>query len=577
MPERRFLRKFRNGLRLGLDRLYRTRHPGGFGRFALRGLSPLLAGLNPNDRWSLPIYAAAWSRAAELPPAGPAVPAKRILLFSAYNGQISADLAMATLLAWRGHRVTIGYLPKLRSPVKDPLRDHPSAAAYVAGALAPVERASGGRIRCVDLSVGVNPLLPPPDPEFVRSQAKADVVMRLLRETIDENDRDVRIALDYYLEVGRAGQQAACQHLDRCRGDYDICLVPNGTTFEGAQMVRAAKLSGLPVTTYEKFAFRNVRVMNHGDDFRAFLDLDLAWNNRDRLKLAQEPFYSRAVARARSLLDERRRSTTSSWAWSLQQAPDQTTAEALADIGLQPGEPFALVCTNVPYDAGYDKLTRFFPSMHEWLVQTVRTLLERTDLRVVVRAHPGEAAHYGGKERSEINLERAGLLGHQRLLVITGEQKTNTYGLMESCRFGAVFSSTTGLEMAMLGKAVAIGADVYYRARGFTSDAESGSEYADLLVELARSAPALSEAQRADAALFHFILHFVMQWPFPYDKPSAIAAWPPDRLLRDPAMARYISTLDALVLSDAEWAEAAPSFLSATGANHVSRALDGGR
>jgi hypothetical protein len=73
------------------------------------------------------------------------------------------------------------------------------------------------------------------------------------------------------------------------------------------------------------------------------------------------------------------------------------------------GRHMFLVCTNVPYDAGYDKLCRIFPSMREWLVHTVRLLMEKTDLPIVVRAHPGEAAHYGGKERSEDNLAAAGL------------------------------------------------------------------------------------------------------------------------------------------------------------------------
>ncbi len=81
--------------------------------------------------------------------------------------------------------------------------------------------------------------------------------------------------------------------------------------------------------------------------------------------------------------------------------------------------------------------------MRDWLIETVRHLLEHTDLPIVVRVHPGEMLHYSGRERSVDNLKVSGLLGHPRLRVIGPEGKINTYPLMQNCRVGVVFSSTT--------------------------------------------------------------------------------------------------------------------------------------
>lgn len=532
---------------------------------ALRGV---IGHLVPNDKWSLGAHLPLWLRALAIPSPYAAPPSKRIFMFCAYRGQFTLDFMVAILLAWRGHQITFGYLPKLQSPVKEPLVDHASAKPYLAVVLAQVANWSGGRIRCVDLSEE-DASGTPPDEAFIRSQVQSDVVMCVKRETLDMNDAETRQRWDYYTVQARKAQCQAFAHFSRTVGSYDLALIANGTTFESAQFCRMAKRLGIPVNTFEKFAFRHIRVMNHGDDFRAFNDLDTAWDQRERLGYHREPFYSFATARALRLLNERRMASKKTWAWVLQTSPNQTADQALSAIGLAPGTPFVLVCTNVPYDAGYDGLLGLFSSMAEWLRETVRHLLDTTELHIVVRAHPGEAAHYGGKERSEDTL--ADYLNHPRLTMIPGERSVNTYGLMERCKYGVVFSSTTGIEMVMMGKQVVVGATVYYSRKGFTIDSETRTDYFGHLTQLAIQPSELrsSEHEQKQAALFHFLLHFIMQWPFPYDKPSCVQAQPPQRLFKAPVMRRYLPFLDALVLSNDEWRKQCIRFIAADGSNHI--------
>lgn len=567
-PAQILLRKIRLRVESYPGRYYDKRHPGSLGRWLVALTQPLVARLTPNDKWSLGAHLPYWLQALDIPPLQPLPPSKRIFMFCAYRIQFTQDFMIAILLAWRGHKITFGYLPKLQSPIKKPLQDHPSAKPYLASVLGQVEKWSCGRIRCIDLSdepASDHAL----DEAFIASQVKSDVVMCLLRETLDMEDPETLKAWAYYEGQARQAQKIAWSHLSRRRAQYDLCVIANGTTFEGAQFCRVSRALGIPVNTFEKFAFRNVRVMNHGNDFRTFNDLELAWNRRSELGYHTEPFYRFATARAARLLDERRRSSKETWAWTLQSAPLQSTDEAIRAAGIETAKPFVLVCTNVPYDAGYDGLLGLFSSMREWLRETVRYLLEDTGVHVVVRAHPGEAAHYGGKERSEDTL--AEFLDHERLTMIPGGKTVNTYGLMERCKFGVVFSSTTGVEMAMMGKVVLVGASVYYAKKGFTIDSTNRQQYFDSLFSLAALAaqPMLEEAQRREACLFHFLLHFIMQWPYPYDKPSSVQQLPPDKLLRSPDMRRYLPFLDALALSETEWQERSPDFISADGSNHI--------
>jgi hypothetical protein len=555
----------------GIDHLYAVKHPGRFALLVIDAFAPIVRHMPANDRWSLGVHAPYWAKALSYggrfrSAANP----KRIFIFAVYRGQFTLDLTLAVLLASRGHEVTVGYLPKLRSPVKPPLQDHPSASRYLAGTLGRVEKASGGRIRTVDLAE-FESVDAPISEAFLERQVRSDLVMRLGQETPDLTEPEGAEAAEYYERLGRHAQRTAYGFLATRARAIDLCIVPNGTTFEGAHVCQVARGLGIEFNTLEKFAFRRIRVLNHGDDFRAFHDLDAMWLNRDALGFTDPEFKAAAVKRALELMDERRRSSKATWAWALQGAPEQEAESAMREAGIDPQKPFVLVCTNVPYDAGYDRLIRIFPSMRTWLIETVRALLSEGELQVVVRCHPGEAAHYGGRETSHENLAQAGFRPGGRLVVIPGHQTTNTYGLMERCKFGVVFSSTTGLELAMLGKQALAGSDVYYGKRGFTIDVDSREEYVHELRRLCAQADGqtLRKDQADDAALFHFLLHFMWQWPYPYDKAGDVVRKPLADLLASSEMQKYHPTLDALALSRTEFEARIAEFLSVRCCQHL--------
>ena len=135
-----------------IDPLFLNRHPGHLLTAVIRGMGPLLRNLQPNDRWSLPAFTADWASVVDQPSPPLQGSAKTIFIFTCYRGQFTLDLITAFLLAWRGHRVVLGYFPKLRSPIKDPLRDSPGAQAYLHRILDPIEALTGGRVSCVDLT-----------------------------------------------------------------------------------------------------------------------------------------------------------------------------------------------------------------------------------------------------------------------------------------------------------------------------------------------------------------------------------------------------------------------------------------
>jgi hypothetical protein len=544
-----------------LSRLYNSRHPGLLEQRLIASMSGLVRACQPNDKWNLHVMAPAWVEAVHCPPVLPLPKAKSLFIFCVYRGVFTTHLVLAVLLAWRGHRVTIGYLPKLQSPNKHPLKDHPSAKPYLRMALSQIGVWTKGKITCVDLSEDSDQVQI--DERFVEKQAHYDTVMAYQKEGLDLTDPAVHSLHNHMLEIGRRAQIAIRNHFKVHR--YDICIVGNGTTFEGAHACRILNELGLAVNSTEKFAFRGVRVINHGDHFLNADDLDLIWANRDMLGYTKEPYLSKFLEQARQSIQERSKNSTKTWYWELQRAVNQSEREAFETAGVPLDRPFVLVCPNVVFDAGYGKITNVFPSMKEWLFGTIEFLLANTNHLIVVRAHPGEGLWWGGKEPVDQVLAQRGLRQSKRLVVIPGQARVNTYRLMERCLMGVVFSSSTGLEMAVMGKHVVTGSNVIYSKRGFTYDADTQSDYYQRLKDLGicqHLSPTDPGVQQL-ALLFYFAYHWVAQYPYPYDKPSGIVRRPPKELLQSGDVKRYFPYLDLISMDKNEFSQNLELYLGA--------------
>jgi len=563
----RALRLLQTGAIAAIDPIFKHRHPGPLERSAIRAFGPLVRLLQPNDRWALPALVDAWLKTLDQPVVEPLPKSRRIFMFACYRGEFTSDLVMACLLAWRGHRITLGYLPKMQSPMKEPMDDHPSVGAYLDSVLATIETRSRGRIRCVDLSAYASEK-PEVDGEFLEHQLHADLVMALARESFSEAEPEVRAFRDRFAAVGRFTHGIARAYLSKHSRAFDLCLFANGSTYENAQFCFVAQSLGMEVNCYEKFAFNLVRIINHGGEFPRFDDLDVMWRNRKALGFADEPLRSKIVATAWKFLNERKSSSGSNWGWKLQDGKKPISPEeGRKALGLDNGRKFALVCPNIPYDAGYRGLLTVFPSMREWLLSTVKQLSRQDRIATVVRAHPGEERPALGKEKIESVLRNGGI-DLDRIIFLPGKHPVNTYALMPECEFGVTFSSTTGVEMAMHGKPVLPGTDIYYRRRGFTLDASGIDDYAQKLDSLIDGTHVMPASSADDAAMLYFMFHQLLQWPYPYDKPSHIAFNPPQKLVATSEISRYIHTLDAMSVPPSEWESAVheyygPSYIAA--------------
>ena len=128
----------------------------------------------------------------------------------------------------------------------------------------------------------------------------------------------------------------------------------------------------------------------------------------------------------------------------------------------------AVLFTNVTWDTAALDRDIGFDGIREWLATAVRIMENRSRDRLIVRIHPAER-HIPGRQSRE-------MLGRflreeipnlpSNVTLISPDDPADSYALMREADVGLVYTSTTGMEMALQGKPVVVAGDAHYRAKG---------------------------------------------------------------------------------------------------------------
>ncbi len=175
------------------------------------------------------------------------------------------------------------------------------------------------------------------------------------------------------------------------------------------------------------------------------------------------------------------------------------------ELGLDPGKRLISMFTNITWDSACLNKDIAFPNADEWIRHAVRVVAARDDCQLVIRVHPAEAS-LGTLEPAE------GAVAHEfptlpaNVRFIGAEEPVNSYALADASEIVLVYSSTTGLEAAVRGKAVVVAGDVHYRGRGFTTDLDDPEGLTRVLAEGAQMHADQVELARRYAHAYFFRL-----------------------------------------------------------------------
>lgn len=136
-----------------------------------------------------------------------------------------------------------------------------------------------------------------------------------------------------------------------------------------------------------------------------------------------------------------------------------------------------LIPLNIEWDSSVIGNNLVFEDIASWLEETLDYLLQK-DVYIIVRQHPHERYYPWKDVIKEWFRER---YNSDRIWFVSCDERINTYQLIESTKIVLPFSSTVGIEAAILGKPVILHAKALYANTQFSTSCESKKEYFDVI------------------------------------------------------------------------------------------------
>jgi len=198
-----------------------------------------------------------------------------------------------------------------------------------------------------------------------------------------------------------------------------------------------------------------------------------------------------------------------------QSSPRAGGSQVAAELGLD-DRPVVLLATNVLGDSLTLGRQVFSENMADWIEKTLDYFAKRTDTQLVIRVHPGEMLTHGPSMVDVVNKRFPQL--PENIHLVGPKEKVNTYDLVEITSLGLVYTTTTGMEMAMHGIPVIVAGITHYKGNGFTYDPQTYPEYFEALDAILSDPAAhrLTEQQSETAWYYAYCFFFEFSLPFPW-------------------------------------------------------------
>jgi hypothetical protein len=313
----------------------------------------------------------------------------------------------------------------------------------------------------------------------------------------------------------------------------DLLFAPGGVFGDSGLWFREARERSIRVASFDTGGYETTMLATDGmacqlqDVPRAFRLLRDEWAEGAADRAA-------ALARADAEIAQRRQGTDA--------FESQLAGAGAGGSELEGG---ILLALNSSWDAAALGLHRAFASNTEWIIGTVRYLLEKTDRPVVVRQHPAERLPIAATSEDYASMLRQAFGTPSRLHFIAAEDPINSYSLLEQVAAVVVHTSTIGIEAAAFGRPVVTGSASYYSQLDFVAGADTREGYEALLGRAARGELAVISAMREDAKLCLYITQ-CCNWVFSAFNPEDFARWIAEPIARwegEPAVARMVQAV----------------------------------
>ena len=433
-----------------------------------------------------------------------------ILIFVTLRYWIEHGVLLSMALSGLGHNVTFAYLPytNWRKPMnRFDQRRQDIYARSVLDRMRPLVRSisfyqeSGPKDNNLSYPYGLTDVLA----KAVEEISLRDVQYTLQMETVDIKSSLYRLRLKRNIQAARSLHQWLNTSGSK---KPDVILTPNGSILEMGTVYAVGRTLDIPVVTYEFgeqrgriWLARNAEVMRQetGELWKAYQGISLT---DDQRKDIRDLFSSRQQGKLWENFSRR---------WQGQPSQGSENVRMVLKLNQR---PIVLLAANVIGDSLTLGRQVFSQSMTEWLEKSIYFFSNRSDVQLVVRIHPGERFTKGPSVAEVVYKVCPELPEHIHL--VEAQDPINTYDIFEIANLGLVYTTTTGMEMAMSGVPVIISGSTHYRGKGFTLDPESWDSFYQTIENVLANPQLFILSKEQIELAWEYAFRFFFNYPLPF-------------------------------------------------------------
>ncbi len=385
-----------------------------------------------------------------------------------------------------------------------------------------------GRFEVIELSA-LQPTVPmgPAQHASIDRLARLNTVWQLRGEMVSAG----RMAFAERCKRQLAAAYGAIAHLMQ-PGAYDLLFVPGGVFASSGIWTERARAAGIRIGSYDSGGYGTVMIAANGIACQ-LQDIPAAFA---QLKASATPASEHHFANEQALAEmAKRRAGTDTFA---SQVPGSHGGDARFNGAV-------VLALNSSWDSAALGLHTVFDDNSQWIVETVRFLLDYTAAPVIVRQHPAERLPIAATSDDYAALLHRHIGAHPRLHFIGAAEKINSYDLLERVAAVVVYTSTIGIEAAAEARPVITPSSSYYSKLGFVWRAENLAQYQALLRDAALGGLTVTPTMQQDARLCYYLTQ-CCNWVFSPLNPADFAVWSRTPLAQWHADATVQGVLQAL-------------------------------
>lgn len=286
-----------------------------------------------------------------------------------------------------------------------------------------------------------------------------------------------------------------CGKIKRCsKQGWDRIVIPGGAFQESGLFLELFRKRGVGVITYDS-GIRSLALAMNGC---AAQNEDIGQIVESIVKKEYKIDIDTAMDVAKDILNNRMRANPEIGVVGTGDIIQNITYEESDSKGYD-----IVLFTNLEFDTAALGTHDAFEDDYTWIMETIRFILENTEVTIAVRQHPMQKDFKDIKTNEEsIKKEFA---GNERVTFIDYDVKVSSYQLVEKAKAIIVNTSTIGLEAGMLGKMVITDSHAYFCHASFVRYSKTVQNYFQDILDVLGGKSSVSAQARREAALYYFL------------------------------------------------------------------------